>query len=155
MIVSARNLWTGALACAAAGALLALSFVATPVKFLANGVPLEHLLLVGRVTFRGSLATELCLLVPLLIVASGRLRWFAGLAAMVLAVQWLLIMPALDARTLARIDGAMLPPSSLHIVWIVADAARVVVYLATAALALAPQRRWHTGVLVRAPFAPN
>lgn len=155
MIVSSRNLWTGALACALAGALLALSFVATPAKFLASGVPLEHLLMVGRVTFRASLATELILLTGLLLVARGRLRWIAALAAIILAAQWLAIMPPLDARTLARIEGEVLPPSALHLLWIAADVLRIALYVAVSALSFAPTPRKALDELVRTRFVPT
>jgi hypothetical protein len=53
----ARN-WATILAAAALGSLFALSIISTPVKFLAPEVPLTHLLAVGRVRFRASLALE-------------------------------------------------------------------------------------------------
>ena len=99
-----------ALSWAAGGLLLGLSFVATPAKFLAGNVPLEHLLAVGRVTFRASLAVEGAMLLLLLLVSPGRLRWAAAAIAAVLTAQHLLLMPALDARTLAVMAGELVPP---------------------------------------------
>lgn len=135
-MISRRQLWAALVALAAAAMLLALSFVATPVKFLAEGVPLGQLLAVGRVTFRASLVVELCLLLPLLVLAQGRMRWLAVVAAAIIAGQWLALMPPLDARTLARIAGQTTTPSSLHAWWIAADAARIVLYLLVVALCL-------------------
>lgn len=128
-MMSRRQLGTALLALVAAAILLALSFVATPVKFLAQGVPLADLLAVGRVTFRASLAVELCLLLPLLVLAQGPSRWLVATAAAILAGQWLVLMPQLDARTLARIAGEIVAPSSLHAWWIAADAMRIAAYL--------------------------
>lgn len=150
-----RHVWTGALACAAAGALMALSFVATPVKFLAAGVPLEHLLGVGRVTFRASLATELVLLGPLLLLAQREVRWLAGIVAAILAVQWLAIMPPLDARTLSRIGGEVPPPSSLHLLWILADVLRLLLYAAAAVLSLRAGVRDSIGELAGGQAGPT
>ena len=128
MTQNRRDLWALALASAAFASLASLSFVATPVKFLAQEVPIAHLLAVGRVTFRASLALECCLLLGLLLTASGRVRWLAFGAATVLAFQWLALMPTLDERTLARIAGNVPAPSSLHYWWILLDAARLGIY---------------------------
>ena len=130
----ARLLWCGALASAVAGVLFALSFVATPVKFLAADVSTAELLAVGRVTFRASLIVELALLASLLVIAQRRLRYLLLFAASILALQWFVLMPLLDARTLATIDGTSVPPSSIHTYWIVADSLRLAIYLIVAAL---------------------
>ena len=132
MTASTRSSATAMVAMAAFAGLLALSFVATPVKFLAEGVPIEHLLSVGRVTFRASAAMESALLVLLLSLARGRTRIVACLVAALLAFQWLVLMPQLDARTLARMSGAVMPPSGLHGWWIALDVLRIVLYAAIA-----------------------
>ena len=124
-----RDLWTLVLAAAAFATLFALSFVATPVKFLASDVPIAHLLAVGRVTFRASLGAESLLLVLLLLTGRGRIRWLIVGAAAILLAQWLILMPRLDERTLARIAGAILEPSSLHHWWVVLDIARLGIYV--------------------------
>lgn len=128
--------WTGMLAAAAAGSLFALSFVATPVKFLAPNVPLEHLLAVGRVTFRASLGFECLILTGLILTARGKGRWLVLAAASTLAVQWFLLMPQLDARTLARLAGERTDPSSLHHWWIAMDLVRLSFYLLIVRVAL-------------------
>ena len=125
MVAPARKMVAGALSWGAAGLLAALSFVATPAKFLATNVPLEHLLAVGRVTFRASLAAEGVLLFLLLLISWRRLRWWPAAIAALLAAQHLLLMPALDARTLAVMEGAVLAPSPLHALWVLADVLRI------------------------------
>lgn len=134
-MISSRQMWAGILAVIAASLVSFLSFVATPIKFLAEEVPLAHLLAVGRVTFRASLACELTILVALFVLAAGRVRVITGTAATVLALQWLGLMPTLDARTAAVMAGEALAPSSLHGWWIAADAARILLYAAAARLA--------------------
>ena len=128
-MISRRQLGTVLVSFAAAAILLALSFVATPIKFLAEGVPLAHLLAVGRVTFRASLVIEICLLIPLLVLAAGRVRWLVVTAAVLLVGQWLVLMPSLEVRTMARMAGEVIAPSPLHAWWIAADAVRIVIYL--------------------------
>lgn len=123
-----REAWIVALAAASLAALFALSFVATPVKFLAADVPIAHLLAVGRVTFRASLAVEGILLLALLFATYGKMRWLTAAIAAILLGQWLVLMPQLDERTLARIAGAVLEPSSLHRWWIVLDVVRLALY---------------------------
>ena len=131
-----RSSATAMVAVAACAILFALSFLATPVKFLADGVPIEHLLAVGRVTFRASAASEAVLLVLLVILAPGRSRIVACSVAALLALQWLVLMPELDARTLARMSGAVLPASGLHGWWIALDVLRIVLYAAIARAAM-------------------
>ena len=137
-----RFLATAMVAVAASAILFALSFVATPVKFLADGVPVEHLLAVGRVTFRASAASEAVLLLLLVILARGRSRIAACSVAALLAFQWLVLMPDLDARTLARMSGRVMPSSGLHGWWIALDVLRIVLYapIARAAIARAMMR---------------
>lgn len=131
-----RDLWTVVFAAAAFAALFALSFVATPVKFLAPDVPIAHLLAVGRVTFRASLGVEGVLLALLVVTAHSRIRWLIVGSAALLLVQWLVLMPRLDERTLARIAGAVLEPSSLHHWWIVLDTLRLGLYALILRMAL-------------------
>lgn len=128
MTASRRDIWAMILASGVLASLFVLSFVATPVKFLAPDVPLTHLLAVGRVTFRASLAIEVVFLIGLLLMARGRVRWIVFGAAIILTFQWLIVMPRLDERTLARIGGAEVAPSSLHHWWIGLDVVRLALY---------------------------
>lgn len=131
-----RNFWTGVLSIAAASFIAALSFVATPVKFAAPDVPLGHLLAVGRVTFRASLTCEVAILLPLILVATAKIRLILAGAAAVLALQWLALMPTLDARTVTVMAGGTVGPSSFHGWWIAADALRIVLYASVSRLTL-------------------
>ncbi len=123
----------------AAGTLFALSFVATPVKFLAEGVTISDLLAVGRVTFRASLVVELAFVSVLVIVATGRSRALAISIIAMPGVQHLGLMPALDARTLATMAGETLAPSHLHTIWIGLDVAKLSALLW---IGLASSREW-------------
>lgn len=136
-MMSSRQMSAAILAIIAASLIAFLSFVATPVKFLAEDVPLAHLLAVGRVTFRASLACELAILVPLSILVKGKAWATIVAAATVLGFQWFGLMPALDARTVTVIAGKSVASSSLHGWWIAADAARFLLYAAAARLSLA------------------
>lgn len=123
-----RYLITGVVSTAAAGLLFGLSFIATPAKFMAETVPLDHLLAVGRVTFRASAAAEALLLLALVVLApKGLRRWPIGIAV-VLGAQYWLLMPVLDARALAVMAGEVLPPTVLHEIWIAADLMRIAAY---------------------------
>lgn len=139
MRANRRDIWTAVLAAMAFASLASLSFVATPVKFLAQDVPLAHLLAVGRVTFRASLAVESVLLVALLLSARGKIRLLVCGAGGLLLFQWIVLMPGLDERTLARIAGAILEPTSLHHWWIFLDVAKLGVYASIGHIALRSQ----------------
>lgn len=116
------------LAIAVLATLFSLSFIATPVKFLAADVPMSHLLAVGRVTFRASVAIESVLLFALFVSARGTSRRLIVVAIAIAALQWIVIMPELDDRTMARIAGAVVEPSSLHNCWIGLDVMRLAIY---------------------------
>ena len=128
MTSSERAVWLLIIATGALTTLLILSFVATPVKFLAEDVPLEQLLAVGRVTFRASLVCEAAFVAGLMLIARGGARWLAAAASALLLIQWLFLMPLLEVRTLARMAGHQLAPSSLHVWWVVFDVTRIGVY---------------------------
>lgn len=120
-----RTQFAAPLAFTAAGLLCGLSFVAAPVKFLADDVPLSDLLAVGRVTFRASAVAESGLFLSLILTAQNRARRLAVATAAILFVQHLAIMPTLDASTLAVMHGE--PPKSgwLHWLWIGCDLAKM------------------------------
>ena len=128
MTSSERAVWLLIIATGALTTLLILSFVTTPVKFLAEDVPLEQLLAVGRVTFRASLVCETAFVASLMLIARGRARWLVLAASALLLIQWLFLMPLLDDRTFARMAGHQLTPSSLHLWWVVFDVTRIAVY---------------------------
>ncbi|MCC7102574.1 MAG: hypothetical protein IT206_05785 [Fimbriimonadaceae bacterium] len=125
--------WVRTIALLWAGIVIGCSFVATPAKFYAPSLTLSTALEVGRVTFRALLAAEIILLVcgvVLLVHRRQRLPgfWIAGL---VLAVQWLAVMPLLNIRTDAVIQGRPANGPPYHVFYIVLEAIKVVILLAT------------------------
>ena len=104
-----------------AGLVLGVSFVATPVKFLAPSLSLADALAVGRVTFAALQWIECVVVVALAVlvwITTPRRRALVLLGAIVaiLVCQYVWMLPILDARVQAIVDGQQLPPSFLH--WI-------------------------------------
>lgn len=110
-----------------AGVILAGNLIAPTAKFQASGLSLPLALEVGRVTFRWMLVPEIVLAVLFIVVL--RTKWTAIPVAL-LAIQWTLVMPPLDARTLDRIQGVAVGPSNLHLVYIVLEILKLVSLLA-------------------------
>lgn len=126
--------WVRTIALLWAGIVIGCSFVATSAKFYAPSLTLSTALEVGRVTFRALVAVEIILLVcgvVLLVLRRQRLPgfWIAGL---ILAVQWLAVMPLLNTRTDAVIQGRPVHGPPYHVFYIVLEAIKVVILLATA-----------------------
>ena len=120
-----------AIAWAWAGLLLGVSFIATPVKFLAPSVSLADLLEVGQVTFAALRWCECVTVVGLGVLVGmnkptrAQVGLFVALVAL-MAFQYGWLLPTLDVRTQAIIDGALdLPPSMLHWVYPVAEVVKV------------------------------
>lgn len=106
-----------------AGLLVGVSFIATPVKFLAPSLSLPVALDVGRQTFWALNWIEIgCAVVLLAIVVAGyRTVAAASLAALLAAAvvaQALWLLPVLDARVAMVIAGQAPPPSSLHSIYV-------------------------------------
>ncbi len=119
-----------------AGMVLGVSFVATPAKFLAPSLTLPVALDVGRHTFGVFRPLELAgFLLTLGLAWTGRaglepgLR--AGLVAFwgVLVLEWLWLIPTLDARALRVVAGEQLPPTYHHVVYIGLDLVKLVLLL--------------------------
>ncbi len=118
------------------GMLLGVSFLATPVKFLAPSLSLPVALDVGRQTFAVFNAVEVLLAVLLLLAASLGLRLWPGrhnngpliislvLLALVL-VQTFWLLPVLDARVEIILQGETPPQSFLHWAYIGVDLVKV------------------------------
>jgi hypothetical protein len=107
-----------------AGVILAGNFIAPTAKFRAPSLELATALEVGRITFRWMAVAEIALLALLIVIVSfgtvPRSKWLA-LPVTLLAAQWILIMPSLDARTRAIIAGETVPPSQWHLVYVAAE----------------------------------
>ena len=121
-----------------AGIVIGVSFIATPVKFLAPDLQLTAALQVGRVTFRALAATEALLLTAVLAACIRHtatvwrsIRWPCGLAGL-LAIQYGVLLPIIGKRTDQVLDGVMTnDPSSLHWIYVLVELIKVVslVYL--------------------------
>ncbi|MCW5737383.1 MAG: hypothetical protein KIS73_24880 [Enhydrobacter sp.] len=114
-----------------AGLLVGVSFVATPVKFLAPSLSLTVALDVGRQTFWALNWIEIgCAVIFLAIVLAGYRTIFAISLAFLLAggvlVQAFWLLPILDARVSMVIAGQIPPPSSLHSFYVVLEGLKLV-----------------------------
>jgi hypothetical protein len=117
-VLVASTLW--------AGLLVGVSFIATPVKFLAPSLSLPVALDVGRQTFWALNWIEIGFAIVLLAIVLAGFRTMLAvsatllLAAAVLA-QALWLLPLLDARVTMIIAGQMPPPSSFHSFYVVLE----------------------------------
>lgn len=124
------------------GMLLGVSFLATPVKFLAPSLTLPVALDVGRQTFHWYNRVELVIAATTLIAAlladrrrlvrhggaAHGLPYATLVAAFLLAavvLQGLVLLPRLDARVETIIQGGMPPPSALHDVYVAVEAVKL------------------------------
>lgn len=123
------------------GLLLGVSFLATPVKFLAPSLSLPVALDVGRQTFAWFSGIEIVVAVMLLATALVFFprAWVARLAALLLAtvaVQAGWLLPALDARVEILLQGGLPPDSMMHSVYIGLELVKLALLVAVASIAL-------------------
>lgn len=120
--------WVQRVALLWAGVVLGCSFIATPAKFQAASLSLPTALEVGRVTFRSMVMAEIALVV----VGAGLVLWlrqrrpFFWLAVTVLAVQWVGVMPLLNARTDAVVAGTPVSGPPWHVAYILLETVKIV-----------------------------
>lgn len=133
------GLFAPALALIWAGVALGGSLVAAPAKFTAPSLDLPTALDVGRAQFFwvGVSEAVLCagVIVALFAAPATLWKWMAAPIA-IFAVQWLVVMPPLDARTLAVIGGAAAGETHLHIVFIVLEVLKVIALVTAAVIGL-------------------
>ncbi|TGE06528.1 hypothetical protein [Hymenobacter fodinae] len=128
VLVLALFLWAGMVA--------AISFMEAPLKFTAPHITIPLGAGIGRVVFHALNRVELVLLLGSLL-AARILRapvavWVGlGLLGFVLLLQTLWLLPALDVRTTMLLAGHEAPPSKLHVLYIVADAVKLLALLVT------------------------
>lgn len=127
-----------------AGILFGVSFLATPVKFTAPSLTLPVAIDVGRSTFALLNRVELgcaAISVGLLFVGASKtllVRLAAGVAVLGLLLDTFWLLPILDERAQAVIEGAMPTASSLHEVYIGIDLAKLAGLLVAAIVLLEP-----------------
>jgi len=146
MATSDRRLMTlrcvlGALIILWAGVLIGISFLAAPAKFNAPSLTLPVAMEVGRQEFGILNRVEIGFAVLTLALAAylrpGRLIWLAlGIAALVVAVQALWLLPVLDARALSIIQGETPPAAPWHTLYIVLEVSKLLSLLIAGWLAL-------------------
>ena len=118
------------------GLVLGVSFLATPIKFRAKSLTRPVALDVGRTTFHAFGKLEWLLSVVLVVVtvlnrsALEPVDWFLiGLVLVIVFGQTLWLIPRLDVRVQAIIDGEELPRSHLHSVYAGAEFAKAIALL--------------------------
>jgi hypothetical protein len=150
MATSDRRLMTlrcalGALIMLWAGVLIGISFLAAPAKFNAPSLTLPVAMEVGRQEFGILNRVEIGFAVLTLALAAyvrpGRLIWLAlAIAALVVAAQALWLLPVLDARALAIIQGETPQPAPWHMIYIVIEVTKLLALLVAGWLALRTPR---------------
>ena len=113
------------------GLLVGVSFLATPVKFLAPSLTLPVALDVGRHTFAVFNKVEsglAVLLLVLLLIGSRSVlgRVAATIAGLLVLAETVWLLPLLDRRVSLIIAGEVLPASNDHSIYIAMDVAKLV-----------------------------
>jgi hypothetical protein len=124
-----------------AGVVIGVSFLAAPVKFMAPGLSLPTAMEIGQREFHGLNVVETGFALAVLALAAfarpGRTIWLGlGLAAIVVVIQGLWLLPVLDARAQMIIGGGTPPAAPWHALYIVAEVVKLLVLLGTGWLAL-------------------
>jgi hypothetical protein len=131
----------GALIMLWAGVLIGVSFLAAPAKFGAPGLSLPLAMEVGRREFGTLNVAELALAVVSLALAAyarpERTIWLGlGLAALIVVLQSLWLLPVLDARAGLIIQGKTPEPAPWHALYIGAEVVKLLALLVVGWLAL-------------------
>ena len=124
----------GALIMLWAGVLIGVSFLAAPAKFGAPGLSLPMAMEIGRREFGALNLTEIALALLALALAAyvrpERAIWLGlGLAALIVALQWLWLLPMLDARAELIIQGGTPEPAPWHALYIGAEVLKLLALL--------------------------
>jgi hypothetical protein len=131
----------GALIMLWAGVVIGVSFLAAPAKFAAPGLSLPGAMEVGRREFGVLNLGEIALAVVTLALAAyarpERTIWVGlALAAVIVAVQALWLLPVLDARAELIIRGETPAPAPWHALYIGAELLKLLALLVIGWLAL-------------------
>ncbi|HVV46568.1 MAG TPA: DUF4149 domain-containing protein [Bryobacteraceae bacterium] len=123
-----------------AGAIIGLSFIATPVKFQAPHLTMPVALEIGRYTFRLFSNVELGFLIAIVIAAVfARPRRATIVMLAIVAVQLLLerwwLLPELDARVSQILAGGAVTLTSSHWIYAVFDGLKAALLIGCAASA--------------------
>lgn len=114
------------------GAVAAISFMEAPLKFQAPNITLELGLGIGRLVFFALNKIEIVLaflMVISLFAVKPKAKtaiYVFGAVALILLLQSVWLLPVLDARALQLLAGNPPPPSNLHLIYIFADALKLI-----------------------------
>ena len=115
------------------GFVLAISFMEAPLKFTAPGITTELGLGIGRVVFftLNKVELVLCISLGFALISSHRKKdkkaiVFFLLPALVLFLETIWLLPALDQRAVALLDTGVLEPSYHHNLYIILESVKVV-----------------------------
>lgn len=127
-----------------AGVTVGGSLIAAPAKFGAASLDLRTALAVGHEQFFWIWIAErlLCAaLIGVLVFRPPAARWWFAAPILVFALQQLVLVPLLDARTVRIIAGETVPDSRLHLAFTVLEFVKVAALVAAgiAALRTAPR----------------
>jgi hypothetical protein len=116
------------------GFICAISFMEAWLKFRAPGVTLPIGLGIGRLVFAALNKVEWVFAVAILIsnirtVRKIKISPFYVIVVLILILQTVWLLPALDARTLLYIEAKPVPPSSLHLYFAVAEGIKFLLLL--------------------------
>ena len=131
----------GALIMLWAGMLIGVSFLAAPAKFGAPSLSLPVAMEVGRREFGALNLAEIASAVVTLALAAyvrpERTIWLGlALAAIIVVLKWLWLLPVLDARAELIIRGDTPEPAPWHALYIGAEVVKLLVLLVVGWLAL-------------------
>jgi hypothetical protein len=124
-----------------AGMLVGVSFLAAPAKFMAPSLSLPVAMEIGREEFHVlNVAETVCALVALALAGlgrPGRVIWLGiAVAAVLVPMQGLWLLPLLDARAETIIQGGTPPAAPWHSLYIAAEVLKLLALLATGWLVL-------------------
>ncbi len=109
------------------GFLGAISFMEAWLKFRAPGIDLVEGLSIGRLVFFALNKVEWFLLILLLIaivINKDHLplyKWCVAILSLIIILQTFWLLPVLDSRAQLHIDGDVVPPSRIHLVYVCAE----------------------------------
>lgn len=114
------------------GFICSISFFESWIKFRAKGVTVPIALSIGKLVFtvlnRIEWVLALLILVMLFLSAffTPTIGLTIGITFFVLLLQTIWMLPALNSRALLRIDGKEIPPSKLHVYFVLGEFIKLV-----------------------------
>ena len=137
IIIAATFLWIGFIC--------AISFMETRLKFRAPGVTLPIGLSIGKLLFRALNKVEWAFAIIItigMLISKGHLNIFIlggyGLTILLLVMQTLWLLPALEKRADVLISGQTLLPSALHWYFIAVESGKVIALFLSSICLLRP-----------------